>query len=148
MAYRVKKSIPQYSLVDIFEILLNKNHPEFAEVKKEFEKRKPSEKEIEIAKKGLEIRLKTRNKPLTFWDKLYCFLVPFLYSNNSFDNKSAHEEFADNLAELEMYGESRRAEELKKWQTYSSYFYLSLIAIVIIGGIIISIIANLYNANP
>ena len=148
MAYKIRKSIPQYSLVDIFEILLNKNHPEFAEVKREFEKRRPTEKEIEIAKKGLEIRLKARNKPLTFWDKLYCLILPILYSNKSLDFNSSKLEdaFQEHLSEFEMYGESKRAEELKKWQSYSRIFHFSLFGIIIVISLLIYFTLLIKNA--
>lgn len=143
MPYKIKKSIQQYSLVDLLEIIRNERHREFQLAKDEFQKREPSNKELEIAKKGLEIRLISRNKPLSFADKIYCLLIPFTAPKDPFISNSTEidDEYERQLDEFEMYGETRRIEELKKWQTYGRITYLSLIGLFFIVGLIFLIIS-------
>ncbi len=143
MPYKVKKSIQQYSLVDLLEIMRNERHQEYQLAKDEFQKRKPSEKELEVAKKGLEIRIKSRNKPLSLGDKIYCFLIPFIATKDPFvsDSKEISNEYERQLDEFEMYGETRRVEELKKWQTYVRITYFSLFGLLILIGLIFFIIS-------
>lgn len=130
--YRVKKAIHQYSLVDLLEILLNKEHQEYLSVLEEFKKRTPSEKELEIAKKGLKIRLQVRNKPLSLFDKINCFIVPFTAKQSLFktDYREIEEQYESDMQEFIMYGETRRVEELKKWQKYAKITYLVLLPII------------------
>lgn len=143
MPYKVKKLIQQYSLVDLLEIMRNERHQEYQLAKDEFQKRKPSEKELEIAKKGLEIRIKTRNKPLSTEDKIYCFLIPFMAAKDPFVNDSTeiNNEFESQIDEFDMYGETRRVEELKKWQAYARITRASLFGLLILIGLIFFIIS-------
>lgn len=143
MPYKIKKSIQQYSLVDLLEIMRNEKHMEFQLAKNEFQTRNPSEKELEIAKKGLEIRIKSTNKPLSLGDKIYCFLIPFTATRDPFisDSKEISDEYERQLDEFEMYGETRRVEELKKWQTYARITHFSLFGLLILTGLIFLIIS-------
>lgn len=139
MTYRIKKSIKQYSLVDLMEIIQNSQHPEYEKSKEEFKKRKPSKKELEIAIKGLEIRLKSRNKPLSLIDKIYCFIIPFSAAKDPFtsDSTEISNEYERQMQEFEMYGETRRIEELRKWQKYGRITYLGLISVMILVFVIL-----------
>ncbi|MCG6191464.1 hypothetical protein [Maribellus maritimus] len=121
----------------------NERHQENQLAKNEFQKRKPSDKELEIAKKGLEIRMKSRNKPLSLGDKIYCFLIPFTATKDPFvnDSKEISDEYERQLDEFEMYGETRRVEELKKWQTYARITHFSLFGLLILIGVIFFIIS-------
>jgi hypothetical protein len=139
MPYKIKKSIQQYSLVDLLEIMRNERHQEYQLARDEFQKRKPSDEELGIARKGLEIRIKTRNKPLSFGDKIYCFLRPFLVLAK-YSTESWNEFERQQIDEFEMYGEIRRVEELKKWQAYARIAHLSLIGLMILTGLIFLII--------
>lgn len=143
MPYKIKKSIQQYSLVDLMEIVRNERHPEYQQAKEEFIKRKPADNKLEIAKKGLEIRIKSRNKPLSLGDKIYCFLIPFTATKDPFisDSKEISDEYEKQLDEFEMYGETRRVEELKKWQTYARITHFSLFGLLILAGLIFLIIS-------
>lgn len=143
MPYKVKKLIQQYSLVDLLEIMRNEKHQEYQLAKDEYQKRKPSDKELEIAKKGLEIRIKSRNKPLSLVDKIYCLLIPFTASKDPFVNNSTeiNNEYERQVDEFEMYGETRRVEELKKWQTYGRITHASLFGLLILLGLIFFIIS-------
>jgi hypothetical protein len=128
MAYKIKKHISQNTLVDLLEILMNKGNSEFYSAKEEFAKRKPSEKELEKAKKGLEIRLRARNATLSFVSKLKCLLIPFLYHLNS----DALNDYENSQKEFENYGETRKVMELRRWQRYSLLFYFLVLVIFLI----------------
>lgn len=138
MAYRIKKSLQQYSLVDLLDIMGIEKHPENLDAKNEFHKRNPSEKEIEIAKKGLKIRIESRNKPLPVFDKIYCFFVPFTSQRDPFLNNATEikEEFEKHQDEYEFYCETKRVEELKKWQGYARITHVIIISILILTAII------------
>jgi hypothetical protein len=142
MPYKINKAIQQYSLVDLMEIIRNETHPEYQQTKEEFIKRKPTNKELEIAKKGLEIRIKSRNKPLSFVDKFYCFVIPFTATKDPFvsDSTEISDEYERHLDEFKMYGETRRVEELKKWQKYGRITHLSLFGLLILTGLVFLII--------
>lgn len=114
-----------YSLVDLMEVLLNKQNTEYQSAKEEFQKRNPSEKELEEARKGLDIRLKSKNKPLSFVDKIYCILSVFVDLNNS-DTK----EYEKQLDEYEMYGETKRVEEIKRLRKYAIITFLGLLVLL------------------
>lgn len=145
MTYRVKKSIQQYSLVDLLEIMRNERHEEYLLVEQEFQRRQPSKKELELAKAGLEIRIKSRNKPLSVGDKIYCFLIPFIATRDPWVNNSSEikDEFEKQIDEFEMYGETRRVEELKKWQAYARITYIILFGLFVITALLIMIVRQL-----
>ena len=131
-SYKVKKSIHQYSLVDLLEILLNQSHPEYNKAKKEFDSRTPSIKELEMAKKGLKVRLEVRNKPLSFFDKVNCFIIPLTTRNSLFKSHigKIENKFKKDLKEFEYYGENRRVKELKKWQNYALITYFVILPLL------------------
>jgi hypothetical protein len=137
MPYKIKKSIQQYSLVDLLEILRDRGHPEYLQVKEEYDKRNPSEQQIESAVKELEIRLKSRNKPLSLGDKIYCFLIPLIYYFVPADKDSDEQikdEFEKQIDDFEFFGETNRAQELRKWQKYAiRTYWVFLILLVLIG---------------
>src|SRR3989339_2233569 len=135
MTYKIKKSIQQYSLVDLLEIMSNERHPEYQLANDEFQKRKASDKELEKARKGLEVRIKARNKPLSLGDKIYCFLRPLLVLAK-YTTESWSEFESQQMDEFETYGETRRVEELKKWQVYARITHLSLIGLLILIGLL------------
>lgn len=135
--YRVKKAICHYSLVDLLEIIMNKEHSEYQEALKEFNCRTITDKEMEIAKKGLKIRLKLRNKPLSLIDKINCFLVPIIAKQRPFTEwyTEMNLQYENDMDEFRYFGETRRIEELKKWQKYARnvhLFYLPLIALIVL----------------
>jgi hypothetical protein len=138
MSYKVKKSIQQYSIVDLLEIIINENHQEYQLAKNEFQKRKPSKKELEVAKKGLEIRIKSRNKPLSTIDKIYCFIIPFTANKSPFVNRvtQLNNEHESHLDEFKMYGETKRVEELKKWQKYGKTTHIILLGLIALIGLV------------
>ena len=142
MPYKINKAIHQNSLVDLIEIIRNERHPEYQQAKEEFIKRKPTNKELEIAKKGLEIRIKSRNKPLSFVDKFYCFVIPFTATKDPFvsDSTEISDEYEKHLDEFKMYGETRRVEELKKWQKFGRITHLCLFGLLILTGLVFLII--------
>ncbi|TLX76618.1 hypothetical protein E9993_06935 [Labilibacter sediminis] len=137
--YKVKKAIHQYSLVDLLEIKINPEHPEYNAVVKELGNRTPSKQEFEIAKKGLKIRLEVRNKPLSTFDKINCFLVPFTTRSEAFSNsiRDMNNKFESDLEEFAMYGETRKVEELKKWQKYARITYFIALPIIAFFWIIV-----------
>lgn len=124
MVYRVKKSIAQYTLVDLLEILQYPSHPEYSAVQAELEKRSPSEQELMIARRGMVFRNKYRNKPLSFIDYLYCFLTPLIAPKNQFaQDKDVEQSYADQLTEYEIHNESRKASQLKKCRMITEITY-------------------------
>jgi hypothetical protein len=141
MTYRIKKAIHQYSLVDLLEILISKNHPELHLAKEEYKKRKPSEDELTIAKKGLEIRLKSRNRPLSTVDKILFILIPFLSIGGPLQSHSevVDEEFQSLLKKFELYGESKKVDELKKLKKKSMIFKINVLKFCLILSLIIFI---------
>jgi hypothetical protein len=138
MPYRIKKSIQQYSLVDLLEILKYQRHPEHQSAVDEFNKRNPSQRDLEIAKKGLEIRAQSRNKSLSFTDVLYCFIIPFIAPKNPFviNQTEIDEEYEMLSEEFEIHGESKRIQELKKWRSYIETIYAILAGLLILSLII------------
>ena len=132
MPYKVKKAIQQYSLVDLMEIMLEESHPEYQVAKAEFESRTPTDKELEYANSGLEIRLKNRDKPLSTMDKLRCFVIPFTTSKSGNISKSEaiDDTFEQRLTMFQTYGKSKRVEELEKWQGYAKITHTVLVILV------------------
>lgn len=135
--YRVRKSVRQYTLVDLLEVLRNENHLEYQQVNEEYQKRNPEEKELEIARKELKIRLKSRNKTLSFVDKVSCFFIPFVSTKSPYvaDVVEINEAFEKQMEEFEIHGETRRMEELKKWQKYARITHLTIISLIFLAGI-------------
>ncbi len=138
MSYRVKKIIQQYSLVDILEIKMHPTHPEFQQAMDELKKRNPSAQELSMATKGLQYRLRTRNKSLSVIDKIYCLLVPFMTSHPTISGYSDAEDlYEDQLNEFLMHNETKRATELKRWQRYGRIFHLTLAALIFLTVLIL-----------
>ena len=133
MSYRVKKSINQYSLVDLLEISMFKQHPEYDLVKKELYSRSPSQKEIEIAQKGLKYRMKARNKPLSTIDKVYCLLAPVMVSKPTISGYSdVNDLYSDQLDEYQSLNETKSVIELKKWQKIGRRFQIVLLSLILL----------------
>ncbi|MDX8338785.1 hypothetical protein SLH46_06310 [Draconibacterium sp. IB214405] len=144
MGYRVKRNIYQYSLLDLLEILQYSDHPEYNEAEQELKKRNPSEKELSAARMGLVYRNKTRNKPLSFVELLYCILTPLISNKHSLTGEDHIEEsFDDQLAEYEYFNESRKVKQFKNCKLIVQFLYFFAIGAFVITLIVLFLIYGL-----
>lgn len=141
MQYKIGKSLKQYSIVDLLEVLQNNENPNCLSAKNELDNRNISQEDMDFAKKQLEIRIKSHQKeaqkPLSLYEKLVAFFVPFTYNIES-TLKYNESEYSENHIEseysekFEMFGSKRKLEEFKKWRSYGLIFYLVIIVLYIL----------------
>ena len=144
MVYKIKKSIPQYTIVDLLEILQYPSHPEYSAVQDELEKRNPTDKELAIARNGLVYRNEARNRPLTLVDYLYCLFAPLTEQRSRFTAESdVGNSFDDTIAEYEYYNESRRANQMRVCKKIVMGFW-SIVGLIALLFFIVFFIKELF----